>query len=1095
MTNGLNSQQKSDDNIVRVGKNIKKLPVKFYFIVLILFWTVVIAVSLRFNLTTTYEHAENSARIQARTILEKDLEYLHSNFKLGGLYAPISNLTPPNPYISAANQQITTTFGLKLIKIDPMYLSCPVHEAKNPHTGVCGYIRCHNPFTPLSNPDEWELMAIRQFELGFASEASRLQEIDGAIYLRLLRPLQCREDCTPCPVKSYKLAYPEGAISTVVPIKGMGLAADRAVPVLIVSHILLWLFGIAVFFVFFRSLQRHIVEQNKTEASLQKLTKELKKRVIAHTKDLRKRQQEVQAFMDNTTALVYLKDVDGRYLVASNRYAAILGGELDNIIGFSDAEIMPPDFNSNIRIYEQKVVFTQKAIEPEEVFRFDDKAYVGSFFPVMNERGNIEGIGAMLIDITQRLCVEEDLQLAKTAAENANIAKNDFLANISHEIRTPLNGVIGMADLLLRTRLNSDQSSMAMTIKNAGSSLLSVLNDILDISKIEAGKVSLDATTFSLREVVYAAAQSLASLAYQKQLELIVNIMPQVPDCLQSDCGRIRQILLNLLSNALKFTQQGEVILTISVLTQNAKKVRLRFSVTDTGIGVEKEKQERIFSAFEQADVSTAREYGGTGLGLAISSRLATLMNSKLELESQPGKGSHFWFDLDLPYFLNKESPEELAFSKGLLKAIKVLVLDDNQVNRKIFIEQLEAWGMIAEPAVSVDEALQLLKGAKQVGHPFKLVLSDLNMPGKDGLEFIRALKKDSELCDIPVILLSSDNLLETSGLKSEFAFNLNKPVHPAEIMRAIISVLGICENAYLELLQEKTAEETQDISNVQLKILLVEDMEMNQLVAQRMLLDLGHSVQIACNGQQALEILQQEKFDIVFMDIQMPVMDGEQATQKIREMETANPSRPYQIIVAMTANAFQGDKEKYLASGVDDYLSKPVLLDDLVKIIERIKKRFNLENNSNIANQASADKLKSNSEGEYSNTDEPSYENLLDYELMKSSFAGNVALTIESMQIYSQDAPKLLLEIEEAIRQDDNSELTLKAHALKGITGYYTKNLAYEACLSLEKMGRTGKLPLEKKLVLEQMGLLRKLILSLSADMNIFIAKNSSLG
>ena len=421
-------------------------------------------------------------------------------------------------------------------------------------------------------------------------------------------------------------------------------------------------------------------------------------------------------------------------------------------------------------------------------------------------------------------------------------------------------------------------------------------------------------------------------------------------------------------------------------------------------------------------------------------------------------------------------------------------MLDDSHASRQSFIEQLEAWGMIAEPAVSVDEALQLLKGAKQVGCPFKLVLSDLNMPAKDGLEFIHELKGDLELCDIPVILLSSDDLPETAAIKPEFAFNLNKPVHPAEIMRAIISVLGICENVYLDLLQEKTLENIEYVSDVQLKILLVEDMEMNQVVATRMLLDLGHSVKIAFNGQQALEILEQEKFDIVFMDIQMPVMDGEQATKKIREMEAANPEHPHQIIVAMTAHALQGDKEKYLASGVDDYLSKPVLLDDLVKIIDRLKKRFDLQGTSNITDGPELADTNSSIANKDIATAEQRHESLLDYAVMKNSFAGNINLTIESMQIYLEDALELLSDIEEAVNHNDNSSLTLKAHALKGITGYYTKGAIYNACLNLEMMGRAEKLPQEKQLVMEQIILAQELILNLISDMNIFIAKNSPL-
>lgn len=922
--------------------------IKLAFFILATFWTIVLGCSLWFNIDNTYKHNEEAARIQARTAFEKDVIYRSWNSSLNGVYAPITSTTLPNPYLPLNGRDVTTTDGLRLTKINPAYMTRLVHEMGELSSGVRGHITSNLPIRSGNTPTEWESEALKILESGGRKEVSEVSMLDGEEYMLFIKPLMVEESCMSCHAfQGYKVGEVRGGISVSVPMAQIRAAAENVLNILIVSHILIWALGMGLFLLSTRRILKHEIERDQAEEKLFQLNLQLEERVQEGIAEVKKKHMALQGFMDFTEALVYLKDTKSHYTMANKNYEFVskpyeqLQGKTDEEAGLNCNKIF-----DKIHIYENQAITTQQAVHPEEVFSFDDsdKVYAAAIFPVLDSNKQVEGIGAMFFDITQRIRLEESMRIAKDEAESANRAKSDFLANVSHEIRTPLNGVIGMADLLQRTKLTRDQISMLATIKSGGDSLLSVLNDVLDFSKIEAGKIYLENAPFSLHDVAFDTVKCLAHIAHKKCLELIVHIAPQVPEHLLGDAIRIRQVLLNLFSNAIKFTEEGEITLTIKVLQQEGDNVSLRISVTDTGIGILPEKQKAIFSAFEQADNSTTRKYGGTGLGLAISSRLVELMESTLLLESQPDLGSTFWFDLSLP-LTNQHSSFKHLMSNEFLNGFSVLAVDDNLTNLRILSEQLKSWDMKVEQATNVDEAMQLLNVAMNRQQDFALVLTDLQMPKKDGFDLINEMQANPLLCEIPIIMLSSGDIRANTQVPKTLMSNLTKPVRPDDLMRAVTAALGVWECFHVSSIEQIPEEYEQITSSISLKVLLVDDMEINQIVASTMLQSLGHMVILAENGQQALNLISEEDFDIVFMDIQMPVMDGEQATKIIRENETSNPLLIHMPIVAMTAHAMKGDKEKYIAAGMDSYVSKPVKLERLVEVIDEMVKSFNLIN------------------------------------------------------------------------------------------------------------------------------------------------------
>jgi two-component system sensor histidine kinase/response regulator len=547
------------------------------------------------------------------------------------------------------------------------------------------------------------------------------------------------------------------------------------------------------------------------------------------------------------------------------------------------------------------------------------------------ESGALPAMLAYLTDVTERKAMEADLVAARRAAVEAARIKSEFLANMSHEIRTPLNGVIGMTGLLLDTGLSLEQREYAETARTSGEALLTVINDILDFSKIEAGKMQIETLDFELRTVVEEGADLLADQAHSKGLELATMIDLDVPLDVSGDPGRLRQILLNLVSNAVKFTSAGEVVVRAHLDLRDPEPDMVRFEVTDTGIGLSAEDQAQLFQSFSQVDASTSRKFGGTGLGLAICRQLVELMGGQIGVESQTGQGSTFWFTLPLP----AASPApRLVRHHPELKGMRVLAVDDNDTNRTILKQTLRGWGMLPTTAESGAGALVELRGAAERGNPFALVILDYHMEGMDGLALARAIRADPSLNGARLVLLTSSGRSDHAQNVREADIDafLTKPIRQSALHNALISATGMAP-----ISPPRTLLTAHGIAEEQAQhrplILVVEDNQVSQKVAARNLEKLGYRVDVAANGVEALEAVERQSYAVVLMDCQMPEMDGYTATAEIRRREAGGTHLP---IIALTAGAMGGDEERALAAGMDGYLAKPMKVGDLAAAVGR---------------------------------------------------------------------------------------------------------------------------------------------------------------
>jgi PAS domain S-box-containing protein len=741
-------------------------------------------------------------------------------------------------------------------------------------------------------------------------------------------------------------------------------------------------------------------------------------RLIASLGESESKNKLLATIVEQSSEAIWTKDLGGHITSWNSGAAAMFGYAPDEAMGraLNVGESTPQEERERMR-----------RLMAGEKFSYDARSSTRSgtgidiqvaVAPLLNDANQCIGSIAVARDVTQHKRSEEALRLAREAAEAANHAKSSFLARMSHEIRTPMNGVLGMTELLLETGLTSKQRMYAETVQRSGQNLLGIINDLLDFSKIEAGKLELETVDMDLRRTIEDIVDLLAERAHAKGLELAYVIPPDLPTALRGDPLRLGQVLTNLVGNAIKFTEQGSVVIRVTSLDETARKVRMRFDVIDTGVGISRDAQSRIFEEFSQGDGSTTRKHGGSGLGLAISKQLVEMMGGSVHVDSAPGVGSTFWFTSnfgkqELPTNADPRSAPMLA-----LTGMRALIVESNTVNRGILHSQLNSWGMTNRVAATPDQAIETLRKAATRGAPFDIAIIDLGIPGMDALELARAIRARPEIAKVRLVLLTRRQADIRNAGEAGINACLSKPVRQSVLYNCLVNVMAGRPQEEIAMPAVSEPVNTAPLGT-RGSILLVEDNLINQQVALGILQILGYSVTVVSNGREALDAYTQGTFDLILMDCHMPEMDGFEATKAMRARERASNYRRVPII-ALTANAMAHDREECLSAGMDDHLSKPFN----TQTMQAMLARWMASGESEMPLTEGVEKA--------GNTDAGVLDRQVLDELARVTTNGRPELLANVIDLYLVESPKLLLKLSQAAREGDALEIVRMAHSLK---------------------------------------------------------------
>ncbi len=834
----------------------------------------------------------------------------------------------------------------------------------------------------------------------------------------------------------------------------------------------------------FNSQQAHLEEQDLRKIQKRQINRKVKvleekyNEILADNlkanDELREHSRLQQKILDTAATAILTTDAQGRITTANEEFCSTTGFSKDDVIGKHSDILSDRSCKTDCSLF--KAGEKQQILKKRCTIRTKDNReliVIKNAGSIHDLSGNFSGGVESFIDVT-------DLVKAREAAEAANIAKMEFLANMSHEIRTPLNGIIGMMELALDTNLDDDQKNMFYTIEKEASSLLDIINEILDFSKMEAEKVELEEIPFDLRTLIEDIAQSFAYRAEQKGLQFISHLSPEVSSQLIGDPGRLRQILVNLAGNALKFTSEGEIYIKGETAEDFGDRVKVRFLVKDTGIGIPKDKQSIIFEGFTQADGSTTRKYGGTGLGTTISKQLAKLLGGEIGVESEEGMGSTFWFTA----VFNKQKGHVAVPEKEriYLKDVRVLVVDDNRTNRFVLTEYLKSWGCRIETCSGKD-ALSVLRESVLSEEPFDLILTDLHISGITRFDVAKKIKKMETLSETPIIVLTSIGKIGDGKSCREIGIDgyLAKPIRQDDLRKVIESVLGFSKEENLKGQKLVTRHTIVEDDRKEVQILVVEDYPTNQKLVMKHLQNAGYQVDLAENGQQAVEAFKRKRHDLILMDIQMPVMGGYEATKAIRNLEIElskigdkrDSAKLEGIpIIAMTAYAQKGYKEKCLEAGMDDFIAKPFRRKELVAIVnkwsrsssikeKRLSTRRGLYSGENVEfEEADAKKSAIDSaelvagQNPKSKTDKANTP--INFEKAVAEFDGDKAFFIGVLEGFMENVRDQIETLRQAVSDGDAELVRREAHSIKGGAANMTADELSKIAFKLENIGQS---------------------------------------